>query len=80
MAKSLCHLIMEVNHALVANFNFTNMSFNAIRENIIHVKISEFTAYFSYRLLESPRLVRTSCHTLPSPLRALETTLISHSR
>ena len=42
-AKSLCHLLIYVNHALVLNFNFTNMSFNPIRENNIHVKISEFT-------------------------------------
>ena len=34
MAKSLCRLLMEVNHALVVNFNVTNMSFRAIRENI----------------------------------------------
>ena len=35
MAKSL--------HALVTNFIVTNMYFNAIRENKILAKISEFT-------------------------------------
>ena len=34
MAKSLCRLLMEVNHALVVNFNVTKMSFKAIRKNI----------------------------------------------
>ena len=36
-------LLMEVNHALDVNFNVTNMSFNAIPENKILPKISEFT-------------------------------------
>ena len=36
-------LLMEVNHALDANFIVTNMSFNAICENKILPKISEFT-------------------------------------
>ena len=43
MAKLLCHLLMKVNHVRVANFYIANMSFNAIRENKILVKISEFT-------------------------------------
>ena len=43
MAKSLCCLLMEVNHVLIVNFNVTNMSFDAIRENEILTKISEFT-------------------------------------
>ena len=43
MAKSLCRLLIYVNHALVANFNVAIMSFNAIRENKILAKISEFT-------------------------------------
>ena len=34
---------MEVNHALDANLSVTNMSFNAIHENKILPKISEFT-------------------------------------
>ena len=34
---------MEVNHALVANFNVANMSFNAIRENKVLAKVSGFT-------------------------------------
>ena len=33
------------NHALVAIFNVANMSFNAIHENNILAKISEFTVY-----------------------------------
>ena len=43
MAKSLCRLLIFVSHAVVANFNVANMSFNAIRENKILAKISEFT-------------------------------------
>ena len=43
MAKSLCLLLNSVNHALVANFNVANMYLNAIRENKILAKISEFT-------------------------------------
>ena len=38
-----CHLLMKVNHAIVANFNVANMSFKAIRENKILMKISEFS-------------------------------------
>ena len=34
---------MKVNHVIVANIHVSNMSFNAIRENKILVKISEFT-------------------------------------
>ena len=43
MTKLLCHLLMKVNHVIVANFYISNMSFNAIRENKILAKISEFT-------------------------------------
>ena len=43
MAKSLCHLLMKVNHVVVANFYVANMSFHAIREYEILTKISEFT-------------------------------------
>ena len=43
MAKLLCHLLMKVNHVMIANFYVANMSFNAIRENKILAKISEFT-------------------------------------
>ena len=43
MPKSFCRLLMEVNHAYVAIFNVAYMSFNAIRENKILAKISEFT-------------------------------------
>ena len=45
MAKSLCLLLMQVNHALVANFSAANMSLNAIRENKILAKMSGFTVY-----------------------------------
>ena len=43
LAKSLCRLLIEVNHALVANFIVTNISYNAVRGNKILAKISEFT-------------------------------------
>ena len=45
MVKSLCHLLMKVNHVIVANFYIANMSFNAIHENKIQAKISEFTVF-----------------------------------
>ena len=45
MAKSLCRLLMKVNHVIVAIFYVANMSFNAIRENKILAKISEFTVH-----------------------------------
>ena len=41
--KSLCRFLTWVNHALVASFNVANKFFNAIRENKILAKISEFT-------------------------------------
>ena len=34
---------MNVNHVIVANFYFPKIYFNAIRENKILAKISEFT-------------------------------------
>ena len=43
MAKSLCRLVILVNHALVTNFDVANMSFYAIHENKVLVKISGFT-------------------------------------
>ena len=43
MAKSLCRLVILVNHALVTNFDVANMSFNAIRKNKVLAKISGFT-------------------------------------
>ena len=43
MSKSLCRLLILVNHALVAIFNVANMSFYALRENKILGKISGFT-------------------------------------
>ena len=45
MAKSLRRLLIKVNHVLVANFIVANMYFNAIRENKILAKISEFTVH-----------------------------------
>ena len=43
MAKSLCHLLLNVNYVIVANFYVANMYFHAICENKILAKISEFT-------------------------------------
>ena len=48
MAKSIYCLLMYVNHALVANFNAANMSFNAIRENKTLAKISKFTVTVNF--------------------------------
>ena len=42
-AKSLGHLLMKVNHVIVANLFVANMSFNTISENEILPKISEWT-------------------------------------
>ena len=42
MPKSLCRLLIYVNHVLVANFSVINMSLSAIRENkIIAKKITD---------------------------------------
>ena len=38
-------ILMKVNQVIVASFYVANMSFNAIRENKILAKISEFTVY-----------------------------------
>ena len=43
MAKSRCHLLIKISHVIVTNFNFANMSFNAIHKNKVLAKISEFT-------------------------------------
>ena len=43
MPKSICRLLIYVNHGLVANFSVTNMAFNAIRQNKIFTKIFGFT-------------------------------------
>ena len=51
MAKSLCRLLIYVNHALVANFNVANMSFNAIRENKILAKIPNLQYNFETQLV-----------------------------
>ena len=52
MVKTLCHLLIYVNHALVLNFNVANMSFNANHENKILAKISEFTLSHGLRFIE----------------------------
>ena len=36
----------KVNHAIVTIFNVANTSFNAVRENKILAKISEFTVIY----------------------------------
>ena len=43
MAQSLCHLLMKVNHVIVAIFYVADMSFNTIRDNKILAKIPQFT-------------------------------------
>ena len=43
LAKSLCRLLIYVNHALVANFSAARMSFNALLVNINSREISGFT-------------------------------------
>ena len=43
MTKSLCRLLIYVNHVLVANSYVANMYFNDIRENKILAKISGLT-------------------------------------
>ena len=53
MQKSLCRLLIYVNHGLVANFSVINMSFNAIRENKILAKISGFTVLGIRRTLQT---------------------------
>ena len=48
MAETLCPLLMQVNHAQSPISNLANVSFNAIRENKILTKISEFTLPLVY--------------------------------
>ena len=43
MAKSVCPLLIQVNHVYVTIFNVANMSLNAFGENKILAKISKFT-------------------------------------
>ena len=43
MAKLFCHLLMRVSHVIVTILYVANVSFNAIHENKILAKISEFT-------------------------------------
>ena len=45
MAKSLCRLLIYAYHAQSRISNVENMSFNAIRENKILAKISNFTVF-----------------------------------
>ena len=45
LAKSLCYLLMKVNHVIVMNIYVSNMSFNAVRKNKILAKMSEFTVF-----------------------------------
>ena len=40
---SLYRLLIEVNHALIANFSRRKYAFNSIRENKVLAKISEIT-------------------------------------
>ena len=61
MAKSRCHLLMKVNHVIVANFNVANMTFNAIRENKILAKISEFTVVSTLSVHVDHLFVTPSC-------------------
>ena len=53
MVESVCHLLMKVYHVIVANFYVANMSLNAILENKIIAKISEFTVLITDRILTS---------------------------
>ena len=45
MARSLCHLLIKVNHDWSRILNVANISFKAIRENKILLIISESTVY-----------------------------------
>ena len=51
MAQSLCHLLMKVNHVIVAIFYVANMSFNTIRENspIYIIDILYILTHLAYR-------------------------------
>ena len=45
--RNHCRLLIKENHALVANFYVSNMSYNDSRENKILAKISGFTVMFN---------------------------------
>ena len=47
MAKLLCHLLMKLNHVIVANFYVAKLSFNAFPESKILAKISKFTVHLN---------------------------------
>ena len=48
LKKSLCHVLIDLLMPYSLILNVANMSFNAIRENKILMKISEFTVWFLY--------------------------------
>ena len=61
MANLLCHLLMKVNHAIVANFYVPNMSFNAFRENkILAYSIFAFVTVGKYHWLHNYTM--SSCY------------------
>ena len=65
MAKSLCHLLVQENHALVAICNVPGISFNSICENKILAKIFEFTVFNSTRLSNCRMVPEFDFHSLP---------------
>ena len=57
-AKSLCHLLMKVNHVIITNFYVANISFNAIRENFrIHSNVVAWVQFFQDRIRVMFKLV-----------------------
>ena len=59
MSRSLCRLLLYVNHVLFAYFNIAKMSFNDIRENKILAKIYEFTVFYllHYCLIDKSNII-----------------------
>ena len=57
MAKSFCCWLILVNHALIGIFNDANMALNAIPENKILAKISEFTVTFIGEILSNKKFI-----------------------
>ena len=62
MPKSLCRLLIKVNHAIVVIFEVANMPFNAIRDNKILAKISQFTVVHAVKMQLSYPLVFSSSY------------------
>ena len=71
MAELFCHLLMKVNHVIVGNVYVANMSFYAIRENKVLVKISKLIVHTQWNvtywaIFQTESVLKISALNLPS--------------